>query len=134
MAHVKQQIILIHLIEIIDKYIINKSFNSSTNTLLININKSSSLSEQFMNKERFDTTNLIVKIKYNDNIEIEDIDTFNRFLEVSFDSLITSKPTIQNIIKPSTWNKYKNIIIGSSIGLLVLLIIIFVYFKFIRKH
>ncbi len=106
-----------------NKYIIEKTYTELTNTILLNVNKNTSTTEQFINKEQFETSNLIIKIKYNDYISLTDPNSLNRLLDTSLDKLI--EPIPNN--KQSIWNKYKIFFI-IAIVILILLILVGIYF------
>jgi hypothetical protein len=112
-------------------YNIKNSYSASINTLSIVVDNKSS-AEQFINSyniEHFAPSYLIIKITYNNNIQISDKDSFTRVLNVSIGQLTMDIPTINNL---SFFDKNKTVII-IFIVLLFLIIIGVIVFIFRKK-
>ncbi len=116
------------LIDPENKYIIKESYSESNNTLTLSVSKYTNLFEQFINKEYFEVSKLIINIKYYDNIELFDPDSLTRVLKASLDTIIAKPEPTQSVVnKQSFFNKYY-IIGGLLIGIII--IIYFIYRKY----
>jgi hypothetical protein len=117
---------IINIINPNDTYKLTQQYIPDNNLIIIRVgnNTTSSSAEFFENS----STGLTIRVIYDNNIQINEQPAIKQILS------LVIKPTGKTTVSEKTTSNKTPIIVGSVIGIVVLLILIFIYLRFIKKH